>query len=125
MQAFLFIDLSEGAAFEKPILSWVRRQFAGIAMLDVDTASDEMLQHYAVRLLQENPDAVVCIQSGGGELNRLMPLLEELLQPQPLRHILLLGEHPRLQRMFQARPGIRYSVAADEAELQQYLTALP
>ena len=121
MQAFLLIDLSEEAAFEKPILKMVRQHVPAIPVFDVDANSDATLQQYAVRLLQENPETVVCVKGGAGDLNRLMPLLEELLLPHPQRRLLLVGEQPRLLRMVQARPGIAYTLLADEEALRQFL----
>ncbi|GGG08126.1 hypothetical protein [Pontibacter amylolyticus] len=122
MQAFLFIDLAEETAFDKPILNMVRQHAPAIPVFDVDANSDAALQQYAVRLLQENQETVVCIKSGAGELNRLMPLLEELLLPHAQRHILLIGQQPRLLRMLQARPGIAYTLLADDEALRQFLT---
>ncbi|MHC2991471.1 hypothetical protein OB13_07685 [Pontibacter sp. HJ8] len=121
MQAFLLIDLSGEAVFEQPILAWLRQHRQGIATFDLDTQSDDMLQQYAVRLLQETAETVVCVKAGAGDLNRLMPLLEELLQPNPDRLLLLLGEQPRLLRILQARPSLRYQVVADEEELKEVL----
>jgi hypothetical protein len=124
MQAFLLIDLSEESTFEKPVLAQVRQHFPAIPVFDVDTRSDAVLQQYAVRFLQENPETVVCVKAGDGELNRLMPLLEELLQPHTGRHLLLLGLQPRLLRMLQARTGIAYTLLTDEEALQQFLSDL-
>jgi hypothetical protein len=121
MQAFLLVNLSGEVAFEQPILRWVRHHFPGIATFDIDTKSDALLQQYAVRLLQETPETVVCVKAGEGELSRLMPVLEELLQPHAQRQILLLGEQPRLLRMLQARTGIAYTLLADEEALRQFL----
>jgi hypothetical protein len=121
MQAFLLVNLSGEATFEQPILRWVRHHLPGIATFDIDTKSDALLQQYAVRLLQETPETVVCVKAGEGELSRLMPVLEELLQPHAQRQILLLGEQPRLLRMLQARTGIAYTLLADEEALRQFL----
>ncbi|MCP2042675.1 hypothetical protein [Pontibacter sp. HSC-36F09] len=122
MQAFLFIDLSEETDFDKPILKMVRQHAPAIPVFDVDAKSDATLQQYAVRLLQENPETVVCIKGGAGDLNRLMPLLEELLLPHAQRHIVLVGQQSRLLRMLQARLGIAYTLLADEEALRQFLT---
>ena len=121
MQAFLFVDLSEETAFDQPILKIVRQHAPAIPVFDVDAKSDAALQQYAVRLLQENPETVVCVKSGAGDLNRLMPLLEELLVPHLHRHILFVGRQDRLQRMLQARPGIGYTWLADEEALRQFM----
>lgn len=124
MQAFLLIDLSEEPAFEKPVLEWIRKLPNGIPCFDVDTRSDAVLQQYAVRLLRETPETVVCVKAGAGELTRLLPLLEELLRPHPQRRILLVGEQPRLQRMLQARTGIAYTLLADQEALLNHLSEL-
>jgi hypothetical protein len=121
MQAFLLVNLSGDVAFEQPILTWVRQRFPGIPTFDLDTQSDATLQQYAVRLLQETPETVVCVKAGEAELSRLMPLLEELLQPHAQRQILLLGDQPRLLRMLQARTGIAYTLLTDEKALRQFL----
>lgn len=121
MQAFLFVDLSEETAFDKPILKMVREHVPAIPVFDVDANSDASLQQYAVRLLQENPETMVCVKGGAGDLNRLIPLLDELLLPHAQRHMLLIGQQPRLLRMLQARPGIAYTLLADEAALRQFL----
>jgi hypothetical protein len=122
MQAFLLIDLLGESAFEQPILAQVRQRFPAIPVFDIDAASDTLLQQYAVRLLQENPETVVCVRGGTGDIMRLMPVLDELLRPNPQRHILLLGEQPRLQRMLQARTGIAYTLLADEQAFALYLS---
>ncbi|MDO6390456.1 hypothetical protein Q4E40_09990 [Pontibacter sp. BT731] len=122
MQAFLFVDLSEETAFDKPILKMVREHVPAIPVFDVDANSDATLQQYAVRLLQENPETVVCVKSGAGDLSRLMPLLDELLLPHAQRRMLLIGQQSRLLRMLQARPGIAYTLLADEEALRQFLT---
>lgn len=124
MQALLWMDLSDEPNFGQPVLAWARQHFPNLAVFDLDTRSEEMLQHYAVRLLQETPGTIVCLKAGEGNLNQLMPLLEELLQPQPQRHLLLLGHHPRLSRMLHARPTIRHSAVADEEELKRLLLQL-
>lgn len=124
MQSFLLINLSEESAFEQPILAQVRQRFPDIPVFDVDATSDALLQQYAVRLLQENPETAVCVKAGPGDLMRLMPLLDELLQPHTQRHILLLGEQSRLQRMLQARTGIAYTLLPDEEAFRLYLSGL-
>lgn len=122
MDAFLLINLSEEHAFEQPVLAQVRQCFPAIPVFDVDAGSDAVLQQYAVRFLQENPTTVVCVQAGSGAITRLMPLLDELLQAHAQRHVLLLGEHPRLHRMFQARPGIAYTLLPDRVALRLHLS---
>lgn len=124
MQAFLLINLAETTTFGQPILTWVRQRFPGISTFDVDVNSDAVLQQYAVRLLQETADTVVCVKAGDGEMNRLMPLLEELFKPQPQRMLFIVGKQTRLVRMLQARPGIAFEVVADEEALKGHLSSL-
>lgn len=121
MQAFLYIDLSGATTYENSLLLWIRRSFPGVTTFDVDARSDATLQQHAVKLLQEMPESIVCVKGGEADLGNIMVLLEELFQPQPLRLIFLLGDQPRLLRMLQARPQVRYSVVADEGALIQYL----
>lgn len=118
MQAFLLLDLTSTTDFQRPLLAQVKQTWPEVVTLDVDTASGELLLHYALRLLREADKAVVLVQvdertPGFGSA---MPLVEELLLAQEGRMILLLGRHPRLQRMLQARPHIAFKQILDEAE---------
>jgi hypothetical protein len=106
MQAFLFLDLTASEAYAKPLLGQVKQQLPEVAVLDIDAQSDELLRHYALRLLRESDKAVIYIKAGATELGNMMVLLEELFQERPDRLILLHGDHPRLLRMFQARPQV-------------------
>lgn len=118
MQAFLLLDLTSTTDFQRPLLAQVKQTWPEVVTLDVDTASGELLLHYALRLLREADKAVVLVQvdertPGFGSA---MPLVEELLLAQEGRMILLLGRHPRLQRMLQARPHIAFRQILGEAE---------
>lgn len=116
MQAFLYLDLTASPSFQQPAVAAVKKALPDVSVLDVDTRSDEMLQHYALRMLREATRAVVCLKADENTANfgSIMPLLEELLQGQEQRLVLLLGQHPRLRRMFQARPHVLFQEVAEE-----------
>ncbi|WP_299759072.1 hypothetical protein [uncultured Pontibacter sp.] len=116
MQAYLYVDLAVSTAFHQPVVKQVRQSMPAVSVLDLDAASDKLLQHYALRLLRESERAVVSIKSdeNTADLNSLMPLLEELFVEGKQRLILLQGQHPRLQRIFAARPHVDLKVVREE-----------
>ena len=118
MQAFLYFDLTPDTAFLKPVVEQVRQSLPTVSILDLDTKSDELLLHYALRLLRESESAVVCIRADESTTNfgSLMPLLEELVEEGKQRLVLLQGQHPRLQRIFAARPHVVFK-AMEEAQV--------
>ncbi|MFD2069360.1 hypothetical protein ACFSKU_20925 [Pontibacter silvestris] len=123
------MDLSStaGVTFQQPLLEQVTEQYPELSILDLDTQSDELMQHYAKKLLQEAEQSIICIK--GDRLNigfgKLTPILEELLRPEKGRLVLLLGWHSRLQRMLQARPLLQFKQVEDEdrvlEETEQFL----
>ncbi|MFD2513049.1 hypothetical protein ACFSRY_04170 [Pontibacter locisalis] len=115
MQAFLFIDLTTPASYHQPVLERVKAVLPKVSVLDLDAESDEMMQHYALRLLRNSGKLVVCIKADEGvtEIAVLMPFLEELFQENPDRLVLLLGHHTRLSRMFEARPEVNFKVVGE------------
>lgn len=119
MQAFLYFDLSSDTAFHKPVVEQVRQSLPTVSILDLDAKSDELLQHYALRLLRESEKAVVCIKAdeNAAELGSLIPLLEELFEEGEKRLVLLQGQHPRLHRIFAARPHLVFKVVEEEAQV--------
>ncbi len=121
MQAFLYFDLTSDSAFHKPVVEQVRQSLPAVSILDLDARSDELLQHYALRLLRESEKAVVCIKAdeNAAELSSLMPLLEELFEEGKQRLVLLQGQHPRLQRIFAARPHVAFKVVEEENVLEE------
>ena len=121
MQAFLYFDLSSDTAFHKPVVEQVRQSIPTVSVLDLDARSDELLQHYALRLLREAEKAVVCIKADEStvELGVLMSLLEELFEEEKQRLVLLQGQHPRLQRIFSARPHVAFKVVEEEQVLEE------
>ncbi|MFT2009117.1 hypothetical protein ACMA1I_10620 [Pontibacter sp. 13R65] len=125
MKAFLYLNLLASAqtAYEQPVLEWVKKHLPEVATLDLDASSDEMLQHYALRLLQESRQVAVGIraEAEGADPRKLMLLVEELLQPNPGRLLLLHGNNPCLLRMLQARPQLNFRMVENEEQLQQAL----
>lgn len=121
MQAFLYIEIISTSTYSKPLPEAVKQQFPEVAVLDIDAQSDELLQHYALRLLRESDRAVVCIKADATvtDLGKVMALLEELFQEKENRLVLLLSEHPRLQRMFQARPQVQFKQVEEENVLEE------
>jgi len=117
-KAFLLLDLTTVATFRQPLLAEVKRVWPEVATLDVDAQSGELLLHYGLRLLREADKAVVLVQADETTegFGSAMPLVEELLLAQEGRMVLLLGRHPRLERMLQARPHIAFKQILDEAE---------
>nr|WP_242922217.1 hypothetical protein [Pontibacter liquoris] len=118
MRAFLLLDLSAGAAYGQPLVAQVKQAWPEVATLDLDAGSTELLLHYALRLLHEAGKTVVLVKAAAtaNEFGKAMPLIEELLVPQEGRLLLLLGPHPRLQRMLQARPQVLYKQVETEAD---------
>jgi len=121
MQAFLYFDLSSDTSFHKPVVEQVRQRIPAVSVLDLDAESDELLQHYALRLLRESEKAVVCIKANesSAELGSLMPLLEELFEEGKQRLVLLQGQHARLQRIFAARPHVVFKVVTEEQVVEE------
>ncbi|WP_347157325.1 hypothetical protein [Pontibacter chitinilyticus] len=119
MPVFLLLDLAPAPfAYQQPLVAAVQQACPAVAVLDIDAGSNELLLHYALKLLREASKAVVLVKAIGQAqgFGNVMPLLEELLQEQEGRLVLLLGEHHRLQRMLQARPQLKYKQVKDEAE---------
>lgn len=121
MQAFLYFDLTPDTAFLKPVVEQVRQHIPTVSVLDLDAKSDELLQHYALRLLRESERAVVCIKAdeNAAELGSLMPLLEELFEERKQRLVLLQGPHARLHRIFSARPHVAFKVVEEEQVVEE------
>lgn len=132
MKAFLYLNLSEAAAYHNPLLQLLRQRLPNAAVLDLDLHSDEVLRYYALRMLREATRAAILLRAETEtDLHPLMPLLEVLFEENHERLILLQGAHSRLQRMFAARPQVQFMVVrAEEAGqvvaqfLQQGATAV-
>lgn len=121
MQAFLYLDLTvaeQPVSYQQAELKLVKTRFPHIALLDLDAASDEMLVHYAKRMMQESEQLAVCIIADkNASFRNLTTLLEDLLQADRRQLILLRGESQRLQRILEARPQLRFKQIGTGAEL--------
>ncbi|WP_439881142.1 hypothetical protein ACSX1A_18615 [Pontibacter sp. MBLB2868] len=120
MESFLYINLTHTNAYQQPVPERIKAAFPGIAILDLDARSGELVQHYALRLLRDSEKGVVCIKVDDSttDIAVLMPLLEELFEEHAQRLVLLQGQHARLQRMFGARPDIEYAVVEEDEVLR-------
>lgn len=125
MRTFLYLNLAASARFvnyEQPDLKLVRANFPAVAVLDIDSASDEMLLHYAKRMMLEARQTVLCIKAGeDAAFQNLLPLLEGLLEAEGQKLVLLRGNNPRLQRILQARPQLPAMQVETEAKLLKEL----
>ena len=121
MQAFLYFNLTAPGNYRQPLLEEVKTALPHIAILDMDAQSGELVQHYALQLLREAEQAVVCIKAdeSTADIAALMPLLEELFLEKPERLVLLQGQQARLQRMFAARENIRHKLVSKEDVVQE------
>lgn len=121
MQAFLYFNLAAPGTYRQPLLERVKTALPQVTILDLDAQSGELVQHYALHLLREADQAVVCIKANESitDLGSMMPLLEELFLEKQDRLVLLQGQHARLQRMFGAREGIEYKVVGEEDVVQE------
>jgi biopolymer transport protein ExbD len=130
MQAFLLLDLTSAGkpvSYQQADVNLVKVNFPNVALLDLDATSDELLVHYAKRMMQEAAQLVVCIKADENtSFRNLTPLLESLLQGNEQQFVLLRGESHRLQRMIEARPYVKYkkvdSTSDVIAELEQFYT---
>jgi hypothetical protein len=118
MKAFLYIDLTSSATYHKELLGKVKQAFPELALLDMDGRSEELLQHYALKLLREGEQVIVCIKAEEqlSDISILMPFMEELFQNYDNKLILLLGSHNRLNRILSARPNLTFK-NIDEREV--------
>ncbi|QCR23746.1 hypothetical protein [Pontibacter sp. SGAir0037] len=130
MRAFILVHIADSGAitFGDPMLDWVKQQYANVVPFDLDAQSDELMQQYALRLLREATASIVCLKAEGqAAFGRVVPLLQELLMPHLNRLVVLQGEHLRLQRVFEARPDMKFTTIRSNAELkaavQQFFSA--
>lgn len=130
MRAFLLLDLvttETPASYQQADLNLVKENFPDVALLDLDATSDELLVHYAKRMIQEATQLVVCIKADEkSSFRSLSPMLEDLLQGKEQQLILIRGNSYRLQRMVEARPHLKLIQVDTEAEviaeLKQFYT---
>ncbi|MBC5992725.1 hypothetical protein [Pontibacter cellulosilyticus] len=121
MQAFLYFNVTAPGTYRQPLLEQLKAALPQVAILDLDAQSGELVQHYALQLLKEAEQAVVCIKADESktDLGSMMPLLEELFLEKRGRLVLLQGQHARLQRMFGARENINYKTVGEEEVAQE------
>lgn len=121
MRAFLYLNLTEEGqltSYRQPDMELVKTLFPDVALLDLDAASDEVLVHYAKRMMQEATQIAVCIKvEEQASFRSLMALLEDLLQAKGEQLILLRGENARLQRILEARPQLHFKQVKTATEL--------
>lgn len=119
MKAFLLIRLAASfprLAYSHPFPDHIKSSYPDVAVFDIDGYSDEMMQQYALRLMRESESCIVCFEAEENDaIDKVMALLEEMLQPDSRRLIMLSGEHTRLQRIFGARPMLNF-IAVENAE---------
>lgn len=125
MRAFLHLNLAapdQFASYQQPEVQLVKNHFPEVAVLDLDAASDEMLLHYARRLLLETEQIVVCIRADEQASFQLFAtLLETMLQAQYQLLVLFFGENQRVQRILEARPQLNVEQVNSDADLLEKL----
>ncbi|MBB6609915.1 hypothetical protein H7F15_02595 [Pontibacter sp. Tf4] len=124
MKAFLYIRLlsdGETIVYGNPVLDQVKKLSPDVALLDLDSRSEQLVLHYAKQLLHEATQTIVCIDSTTPDagFGNVFPLLEQVLESENNQLILFRNSHHRLQRMVQARPELKAIVVQDNAALLQ------
>ncbi len=127
MRAFLFLNLEVSehpVSYAQPEVQLVKKHFRDVAILDMDAASDEMLLHYARRMLQEADQSVVCVKANDpASFRSMISILEETPQAKGSLLFLLIGENQRLQRIMAARPTLKFEEVKSDVDLLQKLSA--
>ena len=127
MGAFLYLNLNDPdhfSGYQQPEVQLVKTHFPGVAVLDLDAASDDMLMHYAKRLLLETEQVVVCIKTAEKSAPQLlMTMLETVLQSQQQQQLLVIlqGDNARIQRILEARPQLKTERVHSVEDLLQKL----
>ncbi|NEM96647.1 hypothetical protein [Pontibacter burrus] len=124
MKALLYIRLlskGETIAYSNPVLDQVKQQLPDVAVLDLDSRSDQLVLHYARQLLKEASQTIVCIDSTTPDagFGSIFSLLEPMLESEKKQLILFRNSHHRLQRMVQARQELQLKMMQDDVELLQ------
>lgn len=125
MLAFLYLNLTvseQPVSYQQAEVQLVKAYFPDVALLDMDADSDEMLLHYAKRMIQEADQLVVCLKAEEGASLQLLTTVLEAMQQAKGQHVILLrGENQRLHRILQARPQLNFRKVSPEAELLEGL----
>lgn len=124
MKALLYIrllDENQTIAYSNPMLDQAKKLLPDVAILDLDSQSDQLVLHYARQLLKEATQTIVCIDSATPDagLGSIFSLLEPILESEKSQLFLFRSKHNRLQRMLQARPELQVKMMQDDAELLQ------
>ena len=122
MKALLYISLlaeNQPVNYSNAVLEQVKKQFPEVAVLDIDSKSDQLVLHYAKQMLQIADQLIVCIDGATSDagFGSIFSLVELLLENPKEQLILFRNEHTRLQRMVQARPELKSVLVNSEDEL--------
>ena len=126
MKSLLYISLladNQPVNYGNAVLDQVKKHFPEVAVLDVDSKSDQLVLHYAKQLLQDSEQVIVCIDSAAADsgFGSVFPLLKLVLEGQKDQLIVFRSEHTSLQRIVQARPELQMQAVQDDVELIQVM----
>jgi hypothetical protein len=125
MKTFIQVNVENTAAFSyhRPLLPWLRAQVPEIAVLDIDSDSDEMLVLQAGRLLQEATFYAVYfkVAEPNARLGSAFKLVEEIIREDKPGLILIEGGHNRLTAIMQARPHLLLKTVTSQEEIKLHL----
>jgi hypothetical protein len=125
MKTFIQVDVENTAAFSynRPLLQWLKAQAPEIAVLDIDSYSDEMLISQAGRLLREAIFYAVYfkVAETNAQLGSAFKLVEEIIREDKPGLILIEGDHARLTAIVQARPHLQLKTVTSPEEVKRHL----
>ncbi|KAA5549190.1 hypothetical protein [Adhaeribacter rhizoryzae] len=125
MEAFIQVNIENTASFsfQRPLLSWLKAQNPEIAVLDVDSLSDEMLITQASRLIQEAAKYAIYfkVAEPNGNLGAAFKLVEEIIREDKPGLILIEGTHTRLTAIVQSRFYLQYIPVNNPEEIKPHL----
>ena len=125
LQAFIQVNIENEPAFsyQRPLLPWLTAQAPGLAVLDIDSFSDEMLVSQAGRLIQEAAAYAVYfkVAEPNAQLGAAFKLLEEIIRGDKPALILTEGTHARLDAIMQARPHLLLKKVTSQEEVKPHL----
>ncbi|GAA4306233.1 hypothetical protein [Nibribacter koreensis] len=126
MVALVYFDLSEDASFtyQKPLLTWLKKQYPNVTTFDLDKASEPMLFHHAQRLLQGARFCLLFLKTGQKQiLGPEMQLLDALFKKTTGVAVAICGQHAHLETVLKARPAIAFAQATLEEDLHPFLAS--
>ncbi|GEO02574.1 hypothetical protein AAE02nite_02380 [Adhaeribacter aerolatus] len=125
MQTFIQVNIENTTSFsfQRPLLSWLKARNPEMAVLDLDSFSDEMLVKQAGRLIQEAVKYAVYfkVAEPDAKLGAAFKLLEEIIGEDKPGLILLEGTHARLTAILQSRPHLQFNTVPNPEEVKQHL----